>query len=106
MEEKETPENTDAKVDEQDPEVGVDREEVIGNSSELSHEIEHYKSIAQRAQADLVNYRNRATQEIEETKRIVQFGLLSRFISIVDDLERAIENLPEDSQNEWWRELH
>ena len=42
MEEKETPENTDAKVDEQDPEVGVDREEVIGNSSELSHEIEHY----------------------------------------------------------------
>ena len=101
MEEKETPENTDAKVDEQDPEVGVDREEVIGNSSELSHEIEHYKSIAQRAQADLVNYRNRATQEIEETKRIVQFGLLSRFISIVDDLERAIENLPEDSQNEW-----
>ena len=101
MEEKETPENTDAKVDEQDPEVGVDREEVIGNSSDLSHEIEHYKSIAQRAQADLVNYRNRATQEIEETKRIVQFGLLSRFISIVDDLERAIENLPEDSQNEW-----
>ena len=101
MEEKETPENTDAKVDEQDPEVGVDREEVIDNSSELSHEIEHYKSIAQRAQADLVNYRNRATQEIEETKRIVQFGLLSRFISIVDDLERAIENLPEDSQNEW-----
>ena len=101
MEEKETPENTDAKVDEQDPEVGVDREEVIGNSSERSHEIEHYKSIAQRAQADLVNYRNRATQEIEETKRIVQFGLLSRFISIVDDLERAIENLPEDSQNEW-----
>ena len=101
MEEKETPETTDAIVDEQDPEVGVDREEVIGNSSELSHEIEHYKSIAQRAQADLVNYRNRATQEIEETKRIVQFGLLSRFISIVDDLERAIENLPEDSQNEW-----
>ena len=101
MEEKETPENTDAKVDEQDPEFGVDREEVIDNSSELSHEIEHYKSIAQRAQADLVNYRNRATQEIEETKRIVQFGLLSRFISIVDDLERAIENLPEDSQNEW-----
>ena len=74
---------------------------MIDNSSELSHEIEHYKSIAQRAQADLVNYRNRATQEIEETKRIVQFGLLSRFISIVDDLERAIENLPEDSQNEW-----
>tara|TARA_B110000014_G_scaffold242473_1_gene212094 strand:- start:809 stop:1390 length:582 start_codon:yes stop_codon:yes gene_type:complete len=101
LEEKETPENTTAEADEQDTETGVVREESIEPEAELSQEIDHYKALAQRAQADLVNYRNRATQEIEETKRIVQFGLLSRFISIVDDLERAIENLPEDAQNDW-----
>jgi len=68
---------------------------------DLSEEIDHYKSIAQRAQADLVNYRNRASQEIEEAKRAVQFGVISRFISIVDDLERAVENAPEGAQTEW-----
>ena len=70
-------------------------------SIDLSEEIDHYKSIAQRAQADLVNYRSRAIQEIEEAKRAVQFGVISRFISIVDDLERAVENAPEEAQIEW-----
>ncbi len=70
-------------------------------SIDLSEEIDHYKSIAQRAQADLVNYRSRASQEIEEAKRAVQFGVISRFLSIVDDLERAVENAPEEAQIEW-----
>ncbi len=101
MEEKETPDKTAAEVEQQDIEADVDIEEEVDDSLDLSQEISHYKSLAQRAQADLVNYRNRATQEIEETKRVVQFGLLSRFISVVDDLERAMENLPEDAQSEW-----
>ena len=70
-------------------------------SIDSNEEIDHYKSIAQRAQADLVNYRNRASQEIEEAKRAVQFGVISRFISIVDDLERAVENVPKEAQTEW-----
>lgn len=103
MEEKETPDKTAAEAEQQDlqADVDVDIEEEVDDSLDLSQEVSHYKSLAQRAQADLVNYRNRATQEIEETKRVVQFGLLSRFISVVDDLERAMENLPEDAQNEW-----
>ncbi|MEC7836425.1 MAG: nucleotide exchange factor GrpE [Chloroflexota bacterium] len=101
MEEKETPDKTAAEAEQQDLEADVDIEEEVDDSLDLSQEISHYKSLAQRAQADLINYRNRATQEIEETKRVVQFGLLSRFISVVDDLERAMENLPEDAQSEW-----
>jgi len=101
LEEKETPDKTAAEAEQQDLEADVDIEKEVDDSLDLSQEISHYKSLAQRAQADLVNYRNRATQEIEETKRVVQFGLLSRFISVVDDLERAMENLPEDAQNEW-----
>jgi len=78
-----------------------DSTDVPETSVDLNEEIDHYKSIAQRAQADLVNYRNRASQEIEEAKRAVQFGVISRFISIVDDLERAVENAPEEAQTEW-----
>ncbi len=101
MKEKETPEDTAVGADGQDSNDGVDIDESIEDAVDLSQEIDHYKSIAQRAQADLVNYRNRAIQELEETKRTVQFALLSRFISVVDDLERAMENLPEEAQNEW-----
>ena len=101
MKEKETLEESAVGADGQDSNDGVDKDESIEDAVDLSQEIDHYKSIAQRAQADLVNYRNRAIQELEESKRTVQFGLLSRFISVVDDLERAMENLPEESQNEW-----
>jgi len=101
LKEKETLEETAVGADGQDSNDGVDKDESIEDAVDLSQEIDHYKSIAQRAQADLVNYRNRAIQELEESKRTVQFGLLSRFISVVDDLERAMENLPEESQNEW-----
>jgi molecular chaperone GrpE len=101
LKEKETPEDTAVGADGQDSNDGVDIDESIEDAVDLSQEIDHYKSIAQRAQADLVNYRNRAIQELEETKRTVQFALLSRFISVVDDLERALENLPEEAQNEW-----
>ena len=104
MEEKEISENPARESSGQEPDDLGSKEDSTDapeTSVDLSEEIDHYKSIAQRAQADLVNYRNRATQEVEEAKRAVQFGVISRFISIVDDLERAVENVPEEAQTEW-----
>ena len=68
---------------------------------EVLREKEQFRSIAQRAQADLVNYRNRATQELEEAKRTVKFGLLTRFLSVADDLSRAVDSVPNDSDQNW-----
>ena len=104
MEEKEISENPGPESNDQESNnLGSEKDSTDSQetSIDLSEEIDHYKSIAQRAQADLVNYRSRASQEIEEAKRAVQFGVISRFISIVDDLERAVENAPEEAQIEW-----
>ena len=104
MEEKEISEDPAPESNDQESNNLVsekDSTDALETSIDLSEEIDHYKSIAQRAQADLVNYRSRASQEIEEAKRAVQFGVISRFISIVDDLERAVENAPEEAQIEW-----
>ncbi|MQG66483.1 MAG: nucleotide exchange factor GrpE [SAR202 cluster bacterium] len=104
MEEKEISENPAPESNDQESNKLAsekDSTDAPETSIDLSEEIDHYKSIAQRAQADLVNYRSRASQEIEEAKRAVQFGVISRFISIVDDLERAVENAPEEAQIEW-----
>ena len=62
---------------------------------------DNYKSIAQRAQADLVNYRTRASQELEETRRNLKITIFHRVISVADDLSRAVESIPEDSDAQW-----
>ena len=47
------------------------------NLEEALREKEQFRSMAQRAQADLVNYRNRAAQELEEARRTARFGVLT-----------------------------
>ena len=49
-----------------------------------------------------MNYRNRASQEIEESRRIVRFGVISKFLNVADDLERAIGNIPSDMDENWY----
>ena len=83
--------------------VSVDEETTLSQETfeEALREKEQFRSIAQRAQADLVNYRQRASQELEESRRTVQFGILSRFLGVADDLSRAIDNLPDDADETW-----
>ena len=68
---------------------------------ELTREKDQFRALAQGAQADLVNYRNRASQEMEESRRIVKFGVISKFLNVADDLERAIGNIPSDMDENW-----
>ena len=68
---------------------------------ELTREKDQFRALAQRAPADLVNYRNRASQEMEESRRIVKFGVISKFLNVADDLERAIGNIPSDMDENW-----
>jgi len=68
---------------------------------EALKEKERFQSIAQRAQADLVNYRSRVIQEQEELRRTVKSGVLTRFIGIIDDLERAISEIPDTVEKGW-----
>lgn len=64
-------------------------------------EKEHFKAIAQRAQADLINYRSRASQEQDEVKRAVSFRILGRFLNVSDDLGRVVHNAPEGVDEGW-----
>ena len=82
-----------------DPEeLDLDKE----HFDEVVREKEQFRAIAQRAQADLVNYRNRATQELEEARRTVKFALLTRFLTIADDLSRAVDSVPDDADQKWY----
>ena len=61
-----------------------------------------FRRLAQRSQADLVNYRRRAAAEIDEARRQASADILLKVIGVVDDLERALDMVPEDAVAPGW----
>lgn len=68
---------------------------------EVEREREQFKTIAARAQADLVNYRRRAEDEKDEIRRNAKSTLLFKVLSTVDDLDRALAMVPDDESPGW-----
>ena len=71
---------------------------------ESLREREQYKTMAQRSQADLVNYRRRAAEEIADARERANSQLLLRILSVADDLSRALDHIPEDAVAPGWHE--
>ena len=71
---------------------------------EALREKDQFRSMAQRAQADLVNYRRRVGEEMTELRLKTNSELLLKILSIVDDLERALSAIPEDAVAPGWLE--
>lgn len=71
---------------------------------DVERERDQFKAMAQRAQADLVNYRRRVEEERQELQRNANSNLIAKFLSVVDDFERAIDMLPEDAASAGWQE--
>lgn len=71
---------------------------------EILREKDQFRTLAQRAQADLVNYRRRASEEKEEVRREANSRLLLNVLSIVDSIEKAVELIPKDEVSQGWYE--
>ena len=71
---------------------------------EALREKDQFRAIAQRAQADLVNYKQRETEEIQESRRSATTGILLRTLSVVDDNGRALDLIPEETVAPGWSE--
>ena len=81
--------------------AGDEADDLQARLEEAEREREQFKSMAARAQADLVNYRRRAEEEKEEVQRSAKSGLLMKMLSTVDDLDRAIAMMPTDESAGW-----
>ncbi len=71
---------------------------------EALREKDQFRAIAQRAQADLVNYKKRVTEEIQESRRSATTGILLRTLSVVDDPGRTHDLIPEETVAPGWSE--
>ena len=69
---------------------------------EALREKDQFRTMAQRAQADLMNLRRRAAEELGEQRRSANSGLLLKILSLADDLGRALSLVPEDAVAPGW----
>ena len=71
---------------------------------EALREKDQFRSIAQRAQADLINYRKRVADEQRELRRNANTDIILKFLGVADDLNRAMDMVPEDAVAPGWME--
>jgi len=74
--------------------------------AELSQKADEYLRLAQRSQADFVNYRRRVEEERVQQAQNASLSYILRLLPIVDDFERALANAaPEDLESNWGKGL-
>ncbi len=71
--------------------------------AEANRERDQFRALAQRAQADLANYKRRAADDRQQALLNSKADILLKFLAVVDDFGRAIDMLPADA-NPAWRE--
>ncbi len=70
--------------------------------AELSQKADEYLRLAQRSQADFINYRRRVEEERAQQTRDANVTYILRLLPILDDFERALANAaPEDLESNW-----
>lgn len=89
----------------------ADQEIDLVSISGLKEELESVKSQAdeyldgwQRARAEFANYKKRTDREQQELRSRIAGETISRYLGVVDDLERALRERPADGDAAAWAE--
>ncbi len=61
-----------------------------------------YLDQAQRARAELINYRRRMEQETQLARRFASESLIARILPVIDDFHRANDAVPPEEQDNAW----
>ena len=75
------------------------RNEIVSINDEKTQ----LQQVAQRSQADLINYKNRTEQEKTDIRENSKHNIILKLITVVDDVERAIASLPKNSDSDVWQ---
>jgi len=69
---------------------------------EAQREVDQFRNLLQRVQADSVNYKRRVEEEREELQKRANTNLVIRLLPILDDFERALQHIPRDDTLSTW----
>ena len=93
------PETVGEELEPQSPEASLEE-----RLEEALREVEQFREMHKRAQADLVNYRRRAAEDRENVRKFGSSQILARSLPVMDDLDRALSLVPEDAVAPGWLE--
>jgi molecular chaperone GrpE len=75
-----------------EPELPDDLETLRSELAEITQKADEYLRLAQRTQADFINYRRRIDEERANQAREANISYIQRLLPILDDFERALAN--------------
>lgn len=77
-------------------------EELQAEISRLTKEAEEYLDGWQRARAEFANYKKRTQRNFNDTRETILIEVITPYLDILDDLERALMDRPTDPESEAW----
>jgi molecular chaperone GrpE len=88
----------------QGPAVPEEAENLEKTLAAEKKKAEEYLAAWQRAQADFINYKRRTEQEKQEFNSFANANLVCAILPVLDDLERALDAVPEEYAGRDWVE--
>jgi molecular chaperone GrpE len=77
-------------------------QQLVAQLAEAEQKAAEYLDGLQRSQASFANYRKRSEAEQVSWRSVANAALLSRFLPVLDDFERAFQALPQDLAEHPW----
>jgi len=93
-----TPEEAEASLEEVSAEPETPAEQLAKVQSEAAEYLDGW----QRARAEFANFKKRVDRETEESRQRITAEIILRYINVMDDLERALCNAPQDEKYHEW----
>jgi len=90
-----------SEVDEQ--EEIIENEEEINEIEKLQQEIEDMKALAQRTQADFMNYKKRVEKEKNEIAIFANEKIVTEMLTVIDNFERALQSEKENADTSFYK---
>jgi len=72
--------------------------------AETRLKMDEYLDGWQRSRAEFANYKKRVDREQTQIYQTTSGNVIKRYLGVVDDLERALKNRPQDGQGAVWAE--
>ena len=72
------------------------------SSPDLQNELNQMKDIAQRAMADLQNYKRKAEEERSTLLQMGQVQVITEVLPVLDNFSRALQHTPAELQDNNW----
>jgi len=96
-------EREEAETEDETEEEPVDELTALRQQLEAAEaQAEEYLDDLRRERAAFQNYKKRQEQERVEQRKMAQAHLLMQIFPILDDIERALESIPEEQMDEPW----